>query len=92
MSEAPSGGCTVPPLGAKLPGGVPATVLITMRAEQLQAGIGLASTSFVQQPRVDRGPADSDRTAIALDRAHSTGSILSYGPPAPGSSDSRPSR
>ncbi len=35
-------------------GGVPATVLITMTAEQFQTGTGLASTSYQQKLTVDQ--------------------------------------
>ncbi|HEV2886929.1 MAG TPA: DUF222 domain-containing protein, partial [Jatrophihabitans sp.] len=60
-------------------GGVPATVLITMTAEQFQAGTGLASTSYGQKLSVDKALRIADQAAIAWIVHASTGGILDYG-------------
>lgn len=60
-------------------GGVPATVLITMTAEQFQTGAGLASTSFRQKLTVDQALRIADQAAIAWIVHNSTGGILNYG-------------
>jgi len=60
-------------------GGVPATVLITMTAEQFQAGTGLAGTSFGQRLSVDQALRMADQATIAWIVHNSTGGILGYG-------------
>lgn len=60
-------------------GGVPATVLITMTAEQFQTGTGLASTSYRQKLTVDQALRIADQAAIAWIVHNSTGGILNYG-------------
>ena len=60
-------------------GGVPATVLITMTAEQFQAGTGLAATSYGQQLSVDQALRLADQAAIAWIVHNSKGGILNYG-------------
>lgn len=60
-------------------GGVPATVLITMTAEQFETGTGLASTSFRQKLTVDQALRIADQAAIAWIVHNSAGGILNYG-------------
>ncbi|MDQ1743986.1 MAG: hypothetical protein QOE23_2325 [Pseudonocardiales bacterium] len=60
-------------------GGIPATVLITMTAEQFQAGTGLAATSYGQQLSIDRALRLADQAALAWIVHNSKGGILSYG-------------
>ncbi|MEO7260143.1 MAG: DUF222 domain-containing protein [Jatrophihabitantaceae bacterium] len=60
-------------------GGVPATVLITMTAEQFQTGTGLASTSYQQRLSVDQALRLADQAAIAWIVHNSKGGILNYG-------------
>jgi len=60
-------------------GGVPATVLITMTAEQFETRTGLAHTSFGQQLSVDQALRLADQAAIAWIVHNSTGGILNYG-------------
>jgi len=60
-------------------GGVPATVLITMTAEQFESGTGLASTSFGQPLQVDQALRTADQAAIAWIMHNSKGGILNYG-------------
>jgi hypothetical protein len=65
----------------KLPrsGGVPATVLITMTAEQFESKTGLASTSFGQKMSVDQALRIADEASVAWVVHDSTGGILNYG-------------
>jgi hypothetical protein len=60
-------------------GGVPATVLITMTAEQFETRTGLAHTSFGQQLKVDRALRLADQAAIAWIVHNSQGGVLNYG-------------
>jgi hypothetical protein len=60
-------------------GGVPATVLITMTAEQFQKGTGLAATSYGQQRSVDQALRMGDQAAIAWVVHNSKGGVLNYG-------------
>jgi hypothetical protein len=60
-------------------GGVPATVLITMTAEQFETRSGLASTSFGERLWVDQALRLADEAAIAWIVHNSTGGILNYG-------------
>ncbi|MEO7261369.1 MAG: DUF222 domain-containing protein [Jatrophihabitantaceae bacterium] len=60
-------------------GGVPATVLITMTAEQFQTGTGLASTSYQQRLTVDQALRVADQATIAWIVHNSKGGILNYG-------------
>jgi hypothetical protein len=60
-------------------GGVPATVLITMTAEQFQTGAGLAATSYGQQLSVAQALRLADQAAIAWIVHNSKGGILNYG-------------
>ncbi len=59
--------------------GVPATVLITMTAEQFETGTGLARTSFGQQLSVDQALRIADQASIAWVVHGSTGGVLNYG-------------
>jgi hypothetical protein len=60
-------------------GGVPATVLITMTAEQFETRTGLATTSFGQRLTVDHALRLADEAAIAWIVHNSRGGILNYG-------------
>lgn len=60
-------------------GGIPATVLISMTAEQFETGTGLASTSFGQRLSVEQALHLADQAAIAWIVHNSTGGIVSYG-------------
>jgi len=60
-------------------GGVPATVLITMTAEQFETRTGLASTSFGKRLQVDQALRLADEAAIAWIVHNSSGGILDYG-------------
>jgi hypothetical protein len=60
-------------------GGVPATVLITMSAEQFRTGTGLATTSYGQQLTVDQALRLADEAAVAWIVHNSQGGILNYG-------------
>ena len=60
-------------------GGIPATVLITMTAEQFQTGTGLATTSYGQKLSVDQALRLADQAAIAWIVRNSKGGILNYG-------------
>ena len=60
-------------------GGVPATVLITMTAEQFRSGTGLATTSYGQKLSVDQALRLADQAAIAWIVHNSKGGILNYG-------------
>ena len=60
-------------------GGVPATVLITMTAEQFESRTGLATTSFGERLQVDRALRLADQAAIAWIVHNSAGGILQYG-------------
>lgn len=60
-------------------GGAPATVLITMTAEQFRSGTGLATTSYGQKLKVDQALRLADQAAIAWIVHNSTGGILDYG-------------
>jgi Domain of unknown function (DUF222)/HNH endonuclease len=60
-------------------GGVPATVLITMTADQFQSGTGLATTSYGQKLSVDQALRLADQAAIGWIVHNSTGGILNYG-------------
>jgi hypothetical protein len=60
-------------------GGVPATVLISMTAEQFQTGTGLAATSFGQTLTVDQALRIADQASIAWVVHNSCGGILTYG-------------
>jgi hypothetical protein len=60
-------------------GGIPATVLITMTADQFETGTGLATTSYGQRLTVDQALRIADQAAIAWIVHNSTGGILNYG-------------
>nr|MDQ2957487.1 HNH endonuclease [Actinomycetota bacterium] len=60
-------------------GGIPATVLITMTAEQFETRTGLAATSFGQKLTVDQALRIADQASIAWIVHNSAGGILSYG-------------
>lgn len=60
-------------------GGVPATVLITMTAEQFEAGTGLVTTSFDQQLHVPQALRLAGEACIAWVVHDSSGAILRYG-------------
>jgi hypothetical protein len=60
-------------------GGVPATVLITMTAEQFESRTGLASTSFGQKITVDRALRIADQASVAWVVHDSVGGVLNYG-------------
>jgi len=60
-------------------GGVPATVLITMTAEQFQSGTGLAVTSFGQPLRVQDGFRVSGESSVAWVVHDTAGGVLNYG-------------
>jgi hypothetical protein len=66
---------------AELPrsAGVPATVLITMTAEQFETRTGLAVTSFGQQLSVDQALRVADQACIAWVVHNSKGGVLNYG-------------
>jgi hypothetical protein len=60
-------------------GGIPATVLITMTADQFENGTGLAHTSYGQKLSVDQALRLADQAAIGWIVHNSTGGILNYG-------------
>lgn len=60
-------------------GGVPATVLITMTAEQFESGTGLAQTSFGQLLHVDQALRLADEASVAWVVHGSKGGVLNYG-------------
>jgi hypothetical protein len=60
-------------------GGVPATVLITMTAEQFRTGTGLAATSYGQKLSVDQALRLADQAAIAWIVHNSRGGVVNYG-------------
>ena len=60
-------------------GGIPATVLITMTADQFETGTGLAHTSYGQKLTVDQALRMADQAAIGWIVHNSTGGILNYG-------------
>jgi hypothetical protein len=60
-------------------GGIPATVLITMTADQFQTGTGLAATSYGQKLSVDQALRLADQAAIGWIVHNSKGGILNYG-------------
>ena len=60
-------------------GGVPATVLITMTAEQFESGTGLVTSSFDQSLRVDQALRLAGEASIAWVVHNSRGGILNYG-------------
>jgi hypothetical protein len=60
-------------------GGVPATVLITMTAEQFESGTGLVSTSFGELLHVDQALRLADQACIAWVVHNSKGGVLNYG-------------
>ena len=60
-------------------GGVSATVLITMTADQFETGTGLARTSYGQKLTVDQALRMADQAAIGWIVHTSTGGILNYG-------------
>ena len=60
-------------------GGVPATVLITMTAEQFETRTGLAATSFGQHLSVDQALRIADEASIAWVVHDSQTGILNYG-------------
>jgi hypothetical protein len=66
---------------AELPrtAGVPATVLITMTAEQFETRTGLAATSFGQKMSVDQALRIADQASIAWVVHDSKGGVLNYG-------------
>ncbi|HST49103.1 HNH endonuclease signature motif containing protein [Jatrophihabitans sp.] len=66
---------------AELPrtAGVPATVLITLTAEQFETRTGLAATSFGQHLSVDRALRLADQAGIAWVVHDSAGGVLNYG-------------
>jgi len=66
---------------AELPrtAGVPATVLITLTAEQFETRTGLATTSFGQPLSVDRALRLADQASVAWVVHDSTGGVLNYG-------------
>jgi hypothetical protein len=60
-------------------GGIPATVLITMTAEQFETGTGLATTSYGQKLYIDQALRLADEAAIAWIVHNSNGAILNHG-------------
>ncbi|MEO7287479.1 MAG: DUF222 domain-containing protein [Jatrophihabitantaceae bacterium] len=60
-------------------GGVPATVLITMTAEQFETKTGLASTSFGQKLTVPQALRLADEASIAWIVHNSSGGIVNHG-------------
>jgi hypothetical protein len=66
---------------AELPrsAGLPATVLITMTAEQFETRTGLAATSFGQKMSVDQALWIADQACIAWVVHNSKGGVLNYG-------------
>jgi len=60
-------------------GGVPATVLITMTAEQFELRTGLVATSFGQRMSVDQALRIANEASIAWVVHDSQGGILNYG-------------
>ncbi len=60
-------------------GGIPATVLITMTAQQFETRTGLAHTSYGQKLTVDQALRLADQAAIAWIVHNSHGGILNYG-------------
>lgn len=66
---------------AELPksAGLPATVLITMTAEQFETRTGLARTSFGQKLSVDQALRIADQACIAWVVHNSKGGVLNYG-------------
>jgi hypothetical protein len=59
--------------------GVPATVLITMTAEQFESRTGLATTSFGQHLSVELALRLADQAGLAWVVHGSTGGVLNYG-------------
>jgi hypothetical protein len=59
--------------------GVPATVLISMTAEQFETRTGLAATSYGQRLSVDQALRLADEASIAWVVHNSQGGILNYG-------------
>jgi hypothetical protein len=66
---------------AELPrsAGIPATVLITMTAEQFETRTGLATTSFGQKMSVDQALRIADQACVAWIVENSKGGVLNYG-------------
>lgn len=66
---------------AELPSsaGLPATVLITMTAEQFETRTDLAATSFGQKMSVDQALRIADQACIAWVVHNSKGGVLNYG-------------
>jgi hypothetical protein len=60
-------------------GGVPATVLITMTADQFENRTGLSTTSFGQKLTIDQALRLADQASIAWIVHNSQGGILNYG-------------
>jgi hypothetical protein len=60
-------------------GGIPATVLISMTAEQFETRTGLAATSFGQLLSVDQALRLADEASIAWIVHNSQGGVLNYG-------------
>jgi hypothetical protein len=60
-------------------GGVPATVLITMTAEQFESRTGLIATSFGQRLTVDQGLRLADQASVGWVVHNSMGGLLAYG-------------
>ena len=60
-------------------GGVPATVLITMTAEQFESGTGLAATSYGQLLHIDQALRLAGQARIAWVVHGSSGGVLNYG-------------
>jgi len=60
-------------------GGVPATVLITMTAEQFESGTGLVATSYGQLLHVDQALRLAGQARIAWVVHGSSGGVLNYG-------------
>lgn len=59
--------------------GAPAQVIITMTADQVRTGHGLAETSFGQQLSVDQALKLADEAAISLLLTDATGAVLHHG-------------
>ncbi|MCW2541893.1 MAG: endonuclease [Frankiales bacterium] len=60
-------------------GGIPATVLITMTAEQFETKTGLATTGYGQRLTVNQALRLADESAIAWIVHNSHGGVLDYG-------------
>jgi hypothetical protein len=60
-------------------GGIPATVLISMTAEEFESGTGLASTAFGQRLAVSDALRLADEASVAWVVHNSRGGILNYG-------------